>query len=177
MVCSLHQNLTNVFTCLRICTITGCPLRSNKDNKISIALMLHFFYPPFTPRESWVRTTTSLKLAIAIFSICKTLTSDHFDKIAFSLNKKFTADVIYSHADTLTGCSLGANNVIKFRAHRRFICCNRPHMSRENWVGMSMAFSSSMKMFLSDVCTRHACGCVDSIFFCCPSFGLHTHLL
>ena len=93
-----------------------------------------------------MRTTTSFKLAIEIFSIRKTLISDHFDKLAFSLNKKFTDDVIFSHADTLTGCPLDAN-IIKFRAYRRLIFCYPPRVSRETWVGRSMAFSSSMKIF------------------------------
>ena len=115
--------------------------------------MLHFFYPPCTSRENWVRTTTSFKLPIEIFSFRKTLTSDHFDKLAFSPNKKFTDDVIFSHTDTLTGCPLDTN-IIKFRAYRRLIYCYRP-MSRETWVGMSMAFSSSMKIFLSYVPGMH----------------------
>ena len=110
--------------------------------------MLHFFYPPCTSRENWVRTTTSFKLPIEIFSFRKTLTSDHFDKLAFSPNKKFTDDVIFSHADTLTGCPLDVNNIIKFRAYRRLICCYPSRMSRETWVGMSMAFSSLMKIFV-----------------------------
>ena len=73
--------------------------------------MLHFF-------PSAVNITRKLgesfKPAIEIFSIRKTLISDHFDKLAFSLNKKFTGDVIFSHADTLTGCPLDANHIIKF---------------------------------------------------------------
>ena len=93
-----------------------------------------------------MRTTTCFKLAIEIFSIHKTLISDNFDKLDFSLNQKITDDVIFSHADTLTGCPLDANN-IKFRAFRRLICCYPPRMSRETWVGMSMAFSSSMEIF------------------------------
>ena len=98
-----------------------------------------------------MRTTTSFKLAIEIFLIRKSLISDHFDKLAFSLNKNFTDDVMFSHADTLlTGCPLDAI-IIKFRAHRRLICCYPPRMSRETWVGMSMAFSSSMK--ISRVCS------------------------
>ena len=153
MVCSRNQKLTNVFRCLRVGILTGCPLRSNKD-RVSSAFKLHFFYPSCTSRENWVRTTTSFKLAIEIFSIRKTLISDHFDKLAFSLNKKVTDDVIFSDADTLTGCPLDANNIIKFRAYRRLICY--PHrMSRETWVGMSMAFSSSMKIFLSYVPGLH----------------------
>ena len=72
----------------------------------------------------------SFKLAIEIFSIRKTLFSDHFDKIAFSLNKKFTDNVMFSHADTLIGCPLDANNVIKFRAYRRLICCYPHRMPR-----------------------------------------------
>ena len=35
------------------------------------------------------------------------------------------------------------------RAYRRLICCYPPRMSRETWVGTSMAFSSSMSFFLS----------------------------
>ena len=101
--------------------------------------------------------------------------SDHVDKLAFSLNKKFTDDVLFSHAHTLTGCLLDANNIIKFQGYRSLICCYPPLLSRETWLGMSMAFSSSMKIFLS--CTRHACGRVHSIFFWYPGFGLHTHLL
>ena len=49
---------------------------------------------------------TSFELAIEIFSIHKTLISDHFDKLAFSLNEKFTDDVTFSHVDTLTRCPL-----------------------------------------------------------------------
>ena len=85
-----------------------------------------------------------------MFSIRKTLTSDQFDKLAFSLNKKFTDDVIFSHADTPIGCPLDANNIIKFRAYTRLVCCYPLRMSREIWVGMGMAFSSS-KIFLSYV--------------------------
>ena len=36
-----------------------------------------------------MRTTTSSKLAIEIFSIRKILTSDHFDKLAFSMSQNF----------------------------------------------------------------------------------------
>ena len=97
-------------------------------------------------RKNRVRTTTSFKLAIEIFSIRKNLISRHFDKLACSLNKKFTDDVIFSHVDMLTGCPLDAN-IIKFRAYRRLICCYPPRMARETWVGMSMAFLSSMKIF------------------------------
>ena len=65
----------------------------------------------------------------------------------------FTDDVIFSHAAMLTGCPY-ANN-IKFRAYWRLICCYPPRMSRETWVGMSMAFSSSRKIFLSYVPGMH----------------------
>ena len=100
-----------------------------------------------------MRTRTSFKLAIEIFSIRKTLSTDHFGKLAFLPNKKFTDDVIFSHADTLTGCPLDAN--IKLRASRRLICCFPPRVPRETWVGMSVAFSSSMKIFLSYVPGMH----------------------
>ena len=62
--------------------------------------------------------------------------------------------MIFSHADTLTDCPLDANKIITFRAYRRLICCYPPGMSRETWVGMSMAFSSS-KIFLSYVPGMH----------------------
>ena len=62
--------------------------------------------------------------------------------------------MIFSHADMLTGCPLDANT-IKFRANKRLICCYPPRMSRDTWVGMSMAFSSSMKFFLSYVPGMH----------------------
>ena len=93
-----------------------------------------------------MRATTSFKLAIEIFSIRKTLTSDHFDKLTFSLYKKFIDDAIFSNADTLTSCPLDAN-IFKFRTYRRLICCCPHRMSREALVGMSMAFSLSMKIF------------------------------
>ena len=140
---------------------------------ISSALMLHFCLSTVCIKRNWVRTTTSFKLAIETFSIRKTLISYHFDKLAYSLNKKFTNDVIFSHAYTLTGCPLDASN-IKFRAYRRLICCYPSLTSRETWTGMSMAFSPSMKILYR---TRHANGRVHSIIFCCPGFGLHTHLL
>ena len=108
--------------------------------------MIHFCYPPCTSRENWVRMTTSFTLAIQIFSIRKTLISDHFDKLDFSQKKTFTDDVIFSRVDMLIGCPLEAN-IIKFRAYRRLICCFPPRMSRETRVGMSMDFSSSMKIF------------------------------
>ena len=100
-----------------------------------------------------MRTTTSFKLANEIFSIRKTLISDHFIKLAFSRIKKFTDNVIFSHADTLTGCPLNTN-IIKFRAYRRLICYP-PRMSRETWVEMSMTFSSPIKIFLSYVPGMH----------------------
>ena len=84
--------------------------------KISSALMFHFFYPSCTSRENWLRTTTSFKIAIEIFSIRKTLISDHFYNLDFSPNKKLTNDVMFSHADTPTAFPLDANNIIKFRA-------------------------------------------------------------
>ena len=104
-----------------------------------------------------MRTTTSFKLAIEIFSIRKPLISGHFDKLVFSLNKKFTDDVIFSHADTLTGYPLDANNIMKFWAIRRLICCYPPRISRETWVGMNMAFSY-LKIFLSYVPGMHVVG-------------------
>ena len=61
---------------------------------------------------------------------------------------------MFSHADMLTCCPLDANNV-KFRAYRRLIRCYPPRVSRETWVGMSMAFSSSMKICFSCVPGMH----------------------
>ena len=151
-------------------------LSSTLEQRLRIlsALMLHFFPSAAYITRNWVRTTTSFKPVIEIFSIRKTLIYDHFDKLAFSSNKKFTDDVIFSHADMLTGCPLLDANIIKFRACRRLICCYPPRMSRETWVGMNKAFRRR-RFFV--VCTRHACGCVHSIFFCCRGFGLHAHLL
>ena len=108
--------------------------------KICSALMLHFCLSTVCIKRNWVRTTTSFKLAIETFSIRKTLIADHFDKLALSLNKNFTNDVIFSHEDTLKSCPLDANYNIKFRAYRRLICCYPLRTSRETWVGMSMAF-------------------------------------
>ena len=121
--------------------------------RTSRALMLHFFYPPCTSRENWVRTTTSFKLAIEIFSIRKTLISDHFDKLAFSPNKKFTDDVIFSHADTLTGCPWEANNIIKFRAYRRLLL-SAAYVTRNLGVDEHGLFVVDEDFFI--VCTRHA---------------------
>ena len=94
--------------------------------------------------------TASFRPAIEIFSIRKTLISDNFDKLVFQLNKNFN-DVNFSHADKLTGCPLDANNITKVRAYRGLICCYPHRTSRETWVRMTMAFSSSMKIFLSYV--------------------------
>ena len=63
--------------------------------------------------------------------------------------------MIFSYADMPTGCPLDVNNIIKFRAYRRLICCYPPRMPRETWVGMSTVFSSSMKIFLSYVPGMH----------------------
>ena len=160
--------LKRIPSCLRVGTLTGCPLRSNKDQEFPARWCFIFFYPPCTSRGNWVRPTTSFKLPIEIFSFRKTLTSDHFVILDFSLKKKFTDEVTFSHADALTGCSLDASNIIiKFRAYGRLICWYPPRMSGETDVGMSMAFSSSMNIFI--VCTSHECGRVHSIFFCGPS--------
>ena len=88
--------------------------------------MVHFFLSALYITRNCVRTTTSLKLAIEIFSIRKILVSDHFDKLAFSQSIKFTDDVIFSQADTLTSCPLDANSIITFRAYRRLIVVIRP---------------------------------------------------
>ena len=143
--------------------------------RISSALMLNFFYPPCTSREKWVRTTTSFKLAIENFSIRKTLSSDHFDKLAFSLNKKFANDVIFLHADTLTGCPLDPNNIIKFRAYRRNLLLSAPYVTRNLSGDKNGLFVVDEDFFI--VCTRHACARLHSIIFCSPGFSLHTHLL
>ena len=147
--CSRNENLTNVFICLRVGTLNR--LSSTLDQRLRIfsVLMLHFFYPPRTSREIWVRTTTSFKLAIEIFLIRKTLISDHFDKLAFSLNKKCTDDVIFSHADTLVGCPFDAS-IIQFRAYRRVICCYPPRMSR-NLSGDEYGLHVVDEVFLSYV--------------------------
>ena len=119
-----------------------------------------------------MRTTTSFKLAIEIFSIRTTLISDHLDNLAFSLNNFFTDDVIFSHADTLRGCPLDANNIIKFRAYRRLICCYPPRVTRNLGGDEHGLFVVDEYFFM--VCTRQACGRVHSIFFCCPGFVAST---
>ena len=175
MVCSRNQKSTNVLRCLRVGTLTGCPLRSNKE-RISSAMMLHFFPSAVFITRQWGENDDAFfKTAIDIFSIRKTLVSDHFDKLAFSLNKKFTDDVIFSHAEMLTGCPLDANNIIKFRAYRRLICCYPPRVTRNLGGDEHGLFVVDEYFFM--VCTRQACGRVHSIFFCCPGFGLHAHLL
>ena len=73
-----------------------------------------------------MRPTTSFKLAIEIFSIRKTLVSDHFDTLAFSLNTKFTDDVMFSHTDTLTGCPLDAKISSSFERIDAWLVVVRP---------------------------------------------------
>ena len=175
LVLLTNQKLMNIFRCLRVGTLTGCPLRSNKDEEFPARWCFIFFYPPCTSREKWVRTTTSFKLAIEIFSIRKTLSSDHFDKLAFSLNKKFANDVIFLHADTLTGCPLDPNNIIKFRAYRRNLLLSAPYVTRNLSGDKNGLFVVDEDFFI--VCTRHACARLHSIIFCSPGFSLHTHLL
>ena len=115
-----------------------------------------FFYPPCTSRENWVRTTASFKLAIDILSIRKTLICDHFDKIAFSLNKKFTDDVICSHAETLTGCPLDAKNTINFRAYiDAWFVVFRPVCHEELGWGWAWPFRRRWRFFLSYVSSTH----------------------
>ena len=172
MVCSRNQKLTNVFTCLRVDTRTGARTKTKKFQRADASF---FSIRLVHSRENWVRTTTSFKLAIEIFSIRKTLISDHFDQLAFSLNKHFTDDVIFSHADMLAGCPLDAN-IIKFQAYRRLICCYPPRMSRQSWVGMSMVFSSSMEIVLSYVPGMHVVVFTQSSSVA-RAFGLHAHLL
>ena len=105
--------------------------------------------------KNWVRTTTSFKLAIETFSIRKTLISDHLGKLAFSLNKKFTDYVIFSHADTLTGCPLDTNNILKFRAYRRLICCYPPPYVMRNLGGDEHGLFVVNEYFLSYVPGMH----------------------
>ena len=121
--------------------------------RISSALMLHFSIRRVDHDKNGWERRRPLSSRSRFSQSAKPYMSDHFDKLAFPLNKKFTDVVIFSHADTLTGCP--ANNIIKFRAYRRLICCYPPRMSRETWVGMSMAFSSSMKIFLLYVPDMH----------------------
>ena len=123
--------------------------------RTSSALMLHFFLSAVYIKRKLGENDDVFFARDRVFSIRKTLISDHFDKLAFSLNKKLTDNVIFSHADILTGFRLDANNTIKFRAYRCLSCCHPPSMSRETWVGMSMAFSSSTKIFLSYVPGMH----------------------
>ena len=81
-----------------------------------------------------MRTTTSFKLAFEIFSIRKKpLISDHLDKLAFSLNKKYTDDVIFSHEDTLIGCPLDANRCQNHQVssvHQLHLLLSTPYITR-----------------------------------------------
>ena len=69
--------------------------------------MLNFFLSAVQITRKLGESDDSFKLAIEIFSVSKTLISDHFDKLVFALQKKFT-DVIFLHADMLTSCPLDA---------------------------------------------------------------------
>ena len=125
--------------------------------------MFYFFYPPCTSRENWVRTTTSFKLAIEISQSAnrsRFLNPQNpnfwsFWQTRFLAKSKVHRRRDILHADILTDCPLDANIIIKFRAYRRLICCYPPRMSRETWVGISMAFWSSMKISLSYVPGMH----------------------
>ena len=143
--------------------------------RISSSLMLHFFYLPCTSRENWVRTMISFKLAIEIFSIRKTRISHHFDNLSFSLDKKFTDDVILSQADMLTGCPLTPTTSSSFERIDAWFVAIRPVCHEKLGWGWPWPFRRRWRFFI--LCTRHACGRVHSIFFCRPSFGVHTHLL
>ena len=70
--------------------------------RISSALMLNFFLSAVQITRKLGESDDSFKLAIEIFSIRKTLTSEHFDKLTFSLYKTFTDDAIFSHAHKLS---------------------------------------------------------------------------
>ena len=115
--------------------------------RISSALMVHFFLSALYITRNCVRTTTSLKLAIEIFSIRKILVSDNFDKLAFSQSIKFTDDVIFSQADTLTSCPLDANSIITFRAYRRLIVVIRPVCHEKLGWGWAWPFRRRWRFF------------------------------
>ena len=51
----------------------------------------------------------------------------------------------------MRSCSPFDANITNFRACRRLVCCYPLRVSRQTWVGTSMAFSSTMKIFLSYV--------------------------
>ena len=141
--------------------------------RISSALMPHFL-PPCTSRENWVRTTTSFELAIEIFSI--RLISDHFDKLAFSSNKKFTDKVIFfarRHANRLS---------FEHQQHHQVSSVYTLDLLLSARYVARILGGDERGLFVVDedcciVCTRHACGRGYSIFSCNPGFGLHTHLL
>ena len=120
------------------------------------ALTLHFFYSPCTSWDSWVRTTTSFKLAIEIFSIRKTLISDHVDKLAFSLNKNFIDDVLFSHAHTLTGCPLDANSIKSFKGVNAWFVVIRPLCHEKLGWGWAWPFRGLWRFFyrMCQACMR-----------------------
>ena len=134
--------------------------------------ILIIFYPPCTSRKTVQEGRRLSWSRLRFFSIRKTLISDHFDKLVFPLNEKFADDVIFSEADTLTGCPLDANIIIMLRAL---------DLSSARYVTRNVG-GDEHDLFVVDgdfsiVCTRYACGRPYSIFFCCSGFGLHTHLL
>ena len=80
--------------------------------------------------------------------------------------------MIFSPTYMQTGCPLDANNVICIDA---WLVDIRPVCHEKRWWGLAWPFRRRWGLFI--VCTRHASSRVHAIFFCCPPFGLHTHLL
>ena len=113
--------------------------------------------------------TSSFELAIDMIAIRET-PNFCFDKLDFLAEKKKTDLLISSGTAPPTRCHLDVYDVIKCCAHRRFNFCYPGCLPRGACVRMSGANSCDI------VCTRYACDCVHSSFFCSPDLP-PNHLL
>ena len=105
----LIEDLCSILFCSRNSKLANILARRHSNRlsstleqtpKFSVALPLHFVLSGVYSTEFFLRTTTSFKLAIEIFSIHKTLVSDRVDERASLVNQMFTKDVMFLHADT-----------------------------------------------------------------------------
>ena len=105
----LIEDLCSILFCSRNSKLANILARRHSNRlsstleqtpKFNIALTLHFVLSGVYSTGFFLRTTTSFKLAIEIFSIHKTLGSDHVDERASLVNQMFIKDVMFLHADT-----------------------------------------------------------------------------
>ena len=175
LVSSGNQNLTNVLVRLRVGTLTGCPLRSSKG------------------QESPARWCF-------IFSIDRL----HNEKIGWERRRRLSSRSNFSQSTNPNFWSFWQTRFLaKLGVHRRRDIFARrqanrlsfghqqhhqvsrvlaldllvpaPHVARNLSGDEHGLFVVDEDFFIR--CTRHACGRVHSIFFCCPGLSLHTHLL